>query len=66
MMESMALGDGLGCTNIEEVTSSKGNDREDGIMATVAEIFGDTRSIVFHLLLHLNTPNTYHSNIKHE
>lgn len=35
----------------------KGNDRENG-MATVAEIFGDTRSIVFHLLLHLNTPNT--------
>lgn len=24
-------------------------------MATLAEIFGDTRSIVFHLLLHLST-----------
>lgn len=24
-------------------------------MATLAEIFGDTRSVVFHLLLHLDT-----------
>lgn len=63
MMESMALGDGLWMYKYRGSDRCKGNDnREDG-MATVAEIFGDTRSIVFHLLLHLNTPNSCHSNI---
>lgn len=62
MMESMALADGLWMYKYRGSDRCKGNDREDG-MATVAEIFGDTRSIVFHLLLNPNTPNTCHSNI---